>query len=130
MEQTTSARCGHQVEHCLTASRLAEDGDVVGIAAEHGNVVAHPLERCNLVEEAVVARHAIGRLCCQFWMGEETEHAEPVVDRDEHRAALSKNVAVIKRLRATAIGVIAAMDPDHHRKLATKPICVGRHPHV
>ncbi len=63
-------------------------------------------------------------------MGEETEHAEPVVDRDEHRAALSKNVAVIKRLRATAIGVIAAMDPDHHRKLATEPICVGRHPHV
>ena len=57
---------------------------LLGIAAERGDVVAHPLERGDLVEDAEVA----GALRCRRKLVEveEAERAEPVVDRHEHDA--------------------------------------------
>jgi hypothetical protein len=38
--------------------RFAEDGDVVRIAAESGDVVVHPLKRSDLVEQSPVGAFA------------------------------------------------------------------------
>lgn len=57
------------------ARALPEDGHVVGVAPERGDVVPHPLQRPFHVPEAVVA--GVGRV----GGGEEAEHARPVVER-------------------------------------------------
>ena len=43
---------GHRQQRAGTqgASRLAEDGDVAGVAAKGADVVPHPLERGELIE--------------------------------------------------------------------------------
>ena len=51
-----AAGSAEQRADAVRARRLAEDRDVVGIAAEPGDAVAHPLERGDLVEDARVAR--------------------------------------------------------------------------
>ena len=66
------------VAHRHAARGLARDGDLAGIAAEVGDVVAHPAQRRLLIGEAVVAdvaRRAERR------MRQEAQRAEPVVER-------------------------------------------------
>jgi hypothetical protein len=60
VEEPASTLRGHEVEHRFTASRFPEDRDLVRVTTERRNVVAYPLERGDLVEQAVVARHTIG----------------------------------------------------------------------
>ena len=46
----------HQRQHVRAAGGLAEDGDVVRIAAERGDVALHPLQRRDLVHQTVVGQ--------------------------------------------------------------------------
>ena len=67
------------------AGRLAEDRDVARVAAERGDVVAHPLERGHLVEQPRVAA-ALGRV--DPAEVQEAEGPESVVDRHDHHVAV------------------------------------------
>ena len=52
VEQAFGARhCHHDRDHRAPA-RLAEDGDVIGIAAENRDVVTDPFERLNDIQHA------------------------------------------------------------------------------
>ena len=54
VEQAARSGYRHQRRHRDAARRLAEDRHVAGVAAERGDVVAHPLQRRDLVAEAEV----------------------------------------------------------------------------
>ena len=54
LEQAACLRRSEQGEHALAAGGLAEDRHVAGIAAEGGDVVAYPLQRGDLVEQAEI----------------------------------------------------------------------------
>ena len=73
-------------EHGAAAGRFAEDRDLVGIAAERGDVVLHPLQRGELVHEPVVGPHVVRRLGGQRGMREVSEPAEPEIHADDHDA--------------------------------------------
>ena len=96
--------------------RLARERDVIRIAAERGDVVAHPLERLDLVEQAIVARRAVWRFFRQFAVGEIAEHAQTIgeihIDRTLARQVLAPVIAVpgLAGLQR------AAVDIDVHRQ--------------
>ena len=54
MEQPVRRGRREQRADAHPARRLAEDRDVPGIAAERGDVLAHPLERADLIAQAEV----------------------------------------------------------------------------
>ena len=56
LEQALRQRRCHQRADRERSRRLAEDRDVVGIAAEGRDVLLHPLQRGDLIQQAVVAR--------------------------------------------------------------------------
>jgi len=58
VEQTGGSGHDHQHRDRCGARRFAEDGDVVRIAAESGDVVVHPLKRSDLVEQSPVGAFA------------------------------------------------------------------------
>ncbi len=66
--------------------RLAEDGDVVRVAAKGRDVALHPLDSRQFVEQPVVAGRVVGILRGQFRGGEETENAQPVIHGDNQHA--------------------------------------------
>ena len=114
-----SPRASGDAISALTANepgRLAEDRDVAGIAAERRDVVLDPPQRRDLIEHAVVARRVAAGLARQLGMREEPEHAEPVVERDEHHALARERLAVVARLGAGAGLKAAAVNPHHHRQ--------------
>ena len=79
--------------NAVGAGGLAEDGDVVRIAAEFRDVVPYPLEGLDLIAKTLVAGDAVRVLRAQFRVGEESEAAQPVVERDHHRAAFGEQPA-------------------------------------
>ena len=110
-------RTRQQIDHRQPARRLAHDGDVAGIAAERGDVLLDPFERCDLVEQTVIARYAVGRLRAQFRMRHPAQYPQPVVDRDEDDAALGEIASVIERLPTSAEQQPAAVNPDDDGRL-------------
>ena len=99
----------------LPARALAEDGDVLRVAAEGRDVALHPLQRRDLVHQAVVAdRLARPGGLGQRRVGEVAERAQPVVDGHHHHAVAGEVLAVIDPARAGPVA--AAVDPDHHRR--------------
>ena len=128
MEETLRQGRSHHVVDAPGARRLTEDRHVLRIAAESADVLAHPLECSNLVEQTVVARRAVGRLCCQSRVGEEAEHAEAIVDRDHHDALASESRAVVPGRSAAAGSEAATVDPHHDRAPLADPF--GARPDV
>ena len=55
MEEAVSRRHGHERGAFGATSRLAKDQDAGRVAAELGDVLAHPFERENQVEHAHIA---------------------------------------------------------------------------
>ena len=55
MKQATRLRHREQSTDAHAASRLTEDCDIGGIAAELGDIVADPFERGDLIEDPFVA---------------------------------------------------------------------------
>ena len=97
----------------IGAGGLAEEGDVVGVAAEGCDVAADPGDGGGLVHQAVVAGGVVGRLGGEFGEGEEAEDAEAVVHGDDDDAAMREELAVLAILGGAAGGEAAAVDPDH-----------------
>ncbi len=85
------------------------------IAAEGRDVVAHPLQRGDLIEDAVVAGRRRTRLGGQRRMREEAHRPEAIVDGDQHDALLRQRGAVVPGSRAGAGHQRAAVDPHHDR---------------
>ena len=56
MKQSLGRGHGRQHGRLPAAAGLAEDGDVLGIAAERRDVVAHPFERQHQIQQARVTR--------------------------------------------------------------------------
>ena len=63
---------------------LSEDGHIVRVSTELGDVLLNPVEGFNLVKNAVVSRYSVRTLCRKFRMCEESEYAETVVERNEN----------------------------------------------
>ncbi len=100
--------------HRIAARGLAEDRDVVRVAAEPGDVLAHPGERCDLVAEAEVG---LERALRRGELGEVeiAEGAEPVVEVHEDDLALAhQGLAEVRDLARRPRRVRAAVDEDHH----------------
>ncbi len=92
------------------ARGLAEEGDVVGVAAEGRDVRRDPAKRRDLIE---LARVRIGIVGAQV-----AEESEAVVDRDQHDVVSSADCgAFVERLRAGSGHEPAAMDPEEHGAL-------------
>ena len=111
-----------------SAAGLAHDRDVLRIAAEARDIVAHPLKRADQIEIADIARG--GELLAELFREVEiAEGVEAMVDRDDHNVALLGQIApVIGGPVARPVGIAAAVEPDHHRALA--PIARRGGPHV
>ena len=89
--------------------RLTEDRHPVRVAAEGPDVVAHPLERGDLVEQTPVGRSSLDL--------REALDPDPVVERHHHDAAVpGEPAAVVLGQTGHADHVRAALDPHHHRQ--------------
>ena len=94
-EQAGRAGSHQMVADRHPPGRLPGDGDLARVAAERGDVVAHPAQRGLLIGQAVVAlaRRAQRRV------REEPGGPEPVVDRDDDDVALGHQPARVVRCR-------------------------------
>jgi len=114
-QQAARERRCHEVHDTERTRGLASDGNIGGITAERGDVVLHPRQRANLVEQTVIARDALKGLPAELRMREPAQHAEAVVDRHDHHAARGEALAVVHRV-ATGAGLKrTAIDPDEDR---------------
>ena len=72
----------------------------------------NPLDRRQLVINALVTGAAVAILLGQGRMGEETEQSQTIVDRHEDDAALCPGFTVKGRIIAATAGISATMDPQ------------------
>ena len=114
-EQPARQRRGHQRAHRDRTGRLAGDRHLRRITAESGDVGAHPAQRGDLVEQAIIARRVLRRLGGERRRGEETEHAQAIVHRDRDDAAAGQAGTVVARLRTVAGDEAAAEEIHQHR---------------
>jgi len=128
VEQPARQRRGHHGEHRAATGGFAEQGHIARIAAELRDVLAHPFQRRDLIEETIVAKQGIWIFLGQRGVGEESEPSHTIVEADEYDAALGEMRSVVNGGRASAIDETAAVDPDHDGQLAECPLD-GR-PHV
>ena len=110
-----------------TASRLAEDRDVLRVAAEVGDVPLYPFDAEALVKQAVVRRR-IGVLRGDLGMAQEAEAVEAVSDGYQDHAAGGDALAVELLLMGIAFPVSASEYPHHYGKLIVHRL--GRCPDV
>src|SRR6266508_165493 len=106
-KQPFGARHGKQRADAHTSSRLAKDSDVVGVAAEGGDILLYPLEGCDLIEQAEV-----GGSLTQI---EEAIGADTVIDGHAYDAIAGEPDAIIHGHRRRSELKGAARNPDHHR---------------
>jgi hypothetical protein len=120
VEQAFGRRHGHQHADFRAAARFPEDGDVVGITAELGDVVSHPFKGRNDVEDTREAcmLEAFGRV---FHM-EVAQRTQPMVERDDHHIVEAAEIGAVRPGRRTRPGdERAAMAPEQDRSLRTCP---------
>src|SRR5258708_6082994 len=104
-EETSCARHREEGGNTHAASRLAKDGDVLRITAEGSDVLLHPDEGRDLVEQAEV-----GALVTQV---EEAVHAETVVDGHADHSVSGEATAIIIGYGTRPVRKSTAMNPDH-----------------
>ena len=68
LEQPLGLGSAHQHADAHAAGRLAEDRDIVGVAAELADVIADPLQRRDLVAHAVVAADCGSSPSVRAWL--------------------------------------------------------------
>ena len=86
------------------AGGFAEHGHRIMVSAESGDVLLHPAQRCNLIEEPTVGRSTRE--------GREPFGVQPVVER-HHDDLSAASAAPSKSGSPTIRRVSAAMDPHH-----------------
>ena len=121
MKQPSRRRQCQQVADAHATGGLAEDGDIAGITAEMRDVVAHPGQRLDLIEQPLIAG---GRDATVRHRGQrrEAQDSQPIVDGDHHHIAVaSEGSALVDTLGARADGEAAAVDPHHYRSFAGTP---------
>ena len=128
MKEPARDRRGQVVAHRVGAGALAKDRDVRGVATEGGDVLLHPAQRSDLVEEGVVAAEVEWRLGAERRMRQEAEGAEAIIERDQHDAGACESGAVVDRRPAGSVGQRSTVNPDHHRAAVTRR--GGRRPDV
>ena len=97
---------------------MPEDRDVAGIAAELGDVIAHPLEGQDQIELADIAGiDEIGR--AELGEVEVSKRVQAMIDGDDDDVALAgETLAVGFDFVAGAARIGAAVEPHHDRALA------------
>ena len=75
-----------------------------------------PFQGCHLIVCTIVTRSAVRSLCRQFWVGKESEDAQPVVDGDEYHASFCPGVTVHRNLMSITVEISPAMYPESHRQ--------------
>ncbi len=91
------------------SSRLAKDGDIARITTEGGDVLLHPLEDSDLVEQAAVGVSLAQR--------EEALGPDPIVDGHADDAISGETTAVIPGRRTSSVILKqTASNPDHHQE--------------
>ena len=126
VEEPVGLRRAHQVVDRDAAGGDPEDRDLVGVAAEPLDVVLHPLQGGDLVEQPEVGDRllaALLRLGLERRVGEVAEPAEPVAHRDQHDSLVDQALGHLERQGAGAGLQAAAMDPHHDRQVGAD---VGR----
>jgi len=109
------------------ARRFTEQRDLRRVTTERGDVALDPLECGALIFEAVVAGGRKARIVVeQRGMREESEQAEPIVQRHHDHAVRRERSAVVVRIAAATEHEAAAMQPHHHRQVGGAGGC----PHV
>ena len=106
---------GQQGGDRVRPGALAEDGDVVRITAERGDVVAHPLQRQHEVAQIEIVLDGDVR-GGQRREVHAAQRAEAVVHRHVHAAPAGQGRAVVKGRGRAAQDVAAAVDEEHHRQ--------------
>ena len=119
MKQALGRRHCQQRAYFSRTARLAEDRDIVWIASEVGDIVAHPFQGCHHVQHAYVA--GIGELCStDFGKIQKAERVEPVIHGHRHNVVLARHIrAVVHGVTAVAAGKSAAVQPNHHGPLVS-----------
>ena len=111
------------------AAAVAVDGDVVGVAAEVGDVPLDPGERGDDVLEEEVA--GLGELPAVLRERERTQRAEPVVDRHAHHAPRRGETGGVRGdLGVRAVLESAAVDVHGHRERLVGRLLGGPHVQV
>ena len=118
VEEAPRSGRGHQRRHAHPTRRLTEHRHVVGVATEDGHVVAHPLQRRDLVAQAQVGGGSVEH--------REPRCAEPVVDAHDHDAVARERGPVVGDDGVGPAHERSAVDPDHDRQRAR----ALRGPHV
>jgi hypothetical protein len=98
--------CCHQGGHRASSGRLADEGDASRVAAEVLDLLLHPPEGGELVEQPSVVRGTLQ-------VGEPL-HSHPVLHGDDHDAGPGQRGTVVHRLRCVPDPVGTAVDPHHH----------------
>lgn len=85
------------------------------IATEGGNIITHPFECGNKIEQTAIVGPS--------FEVKEAQRAKAIIDRDLNDAACRKSTALQHRLVGGTDRVTAAMDPEQHRRPARR---IGR----
>ena len=105
----------HQHGHDVTAARReAGNGDVVGVAAELGDVLLDPVQSLGDIQQGIVAGVIGTRL--EGGQAVEAEQAQAVVQGDKDAVILHHQLAAQNLLGVAGL-VVAAVDKDQHRPL-------------
>ena len=114
VEETLGRRHGHERRDLAGAARLAEEHHLARVAAEAGDVVAHPLEGRDQIELSRVARSGVAPTADLIEV-QITEDVEPMVDRHHRDVAGAGEIrAVGEERRARAVVEQPAVDVDEH----------------
>ena len=119
MTRANSPLASGEAMSALVAWEPADSPAIVtllGIAAEHGDVALHPLQRRDKVEESIGAGRMMLGFGGEFGMRKEAQRVEPMVHRDDDNAARRKTRAVVARFGPGADDEAASVYPDHHRQ--------------
>src|SRR6185295_12765388 len=107
-EQPLCTRHGKQNSDAHRPSRLAEDGDVAGIATKSPYILLYPREGGELVEQTEV--------CDSVAEIQETLSADAIIDGYAYDTIAGETTAVIPGRRTRSVILKhAARNPDHHR---------------
>ena len=88
LKQAFRERSRHQVIYAPRSGGLAEDSHSLRIAAESSDILCHPMQRRDLIEQRIVPGRIVVRFPGQLRVRQKSEYAQPVVDRDHDRALL------------------------------------------
>ncbi len=114
VKQSVRRRKCHQGCNLGGAPRLAEDGHVVGIATESGDIVTDPPQREHHVQHAGIA--GIGKSLIPALDLQMAENIDAVIDGHDHHVAVACKAGPVEAGgRAGTVHPGAAMQPDHHR---------------